>query len=74
MFYTKSNSNKAIATCSFNLHCLCKSSKAKSFIILIPWSVKFDCLKIPGSVIDSNNNNDRSCLTSSNITAKQASI
>ena len=40
------------------------------FMISNSSTVKLDCLNISGSVRDDNNINDRSCLTSSNITSK----
>ena len=49
-------------------------SIARFLIIFISLSVNLDCFSVSGSVNESNNIIDRSCLTSSNIVAKKASL
>ena len=50
IFFSNSDSSKAIATCSFKIRCLCNFSKAKPFIINFSMSVNFDCPKISGPI------------------------
>ena len=70
----KYESFKDTATDSLINLCLCNFSGARFFIRFISWSVNLLCCKIFGSVGDSDNINDRSCLISSSNAAKQLCI
>ena len=50
------------------------TSQEHEFFMLISASVNLDCFNLSGSVSDSNNTNNLSCLTSSVIVEKQAPI